>query len=56
MSTARVLNFPLFSNAVLEDVFEGGLEGMVGALISVLALRSFKVWLAAVSSIRIERR
>jgi hypothetical protein len=34
-------------------VFEGGLEGMDGALISVLALRSFKVWLAAVSSTRI---
>jgi hypothetical protein len=36
------LNFLLFGR-VLEDVFEGGLEGMGGALISVLAvLRSLK--------------
>jgi hypothetical protein len=45
MSTARVLNFPLFTDAVLEDVFEGGLEGMGEALILMrAALRSFKVW------------
>jgi hypothetical protein len=31
------INFPHFQDAVLEDVFEGGLEGMDGALISVLA-------------------
>jgi hypothetical protein len=28
----REIKFPLFSDAVLEDVFEGGLEGMDGAL------------------------
>jgi hypothetical protein len=32
MSTARLLKFP-FPNAVLEDVFEGGLEGMDGGII-----------------------
>jgi hypothetical protein len=31
----RGLKFPLLSDLVLEDVFEGGLEGMDGALISV---------------------
>jgi hypothetical protein len=31
-----------FQGIPLEDVFEGGLEGM-GALVSVLLLRSFKV-------------
>jgi hypothetical protein len=30
----EVLKFHYFSDAVLEDVFEGGLEGMDGALIS----------------------
>jgi hypothetical protein len=34
MSTARYTFLPSFSSVLLEDVFEGGLEGMVRALIS----------------------
>jgi hypothetical protein len=34
----EISNFPLFPDAVLEDVFEGGLEAWVGALISVWLL------------------
>jgi hypothetical protein len=47
-----------FSDLVLEDVFEGGLEGMDGGIdLGIGCLRSFKVWLAAaVSSILIARR
>jgi hypothetical protein len=34
----EIIEVSFFSGLVLEDVFEGGLEGMDGALISVLAV------------------
>jgi hypothetical protein len=47
MSTARVLNFLFFGLTVLEDVFEGGLEGMDGEIGLGSCLEKLQAWLAA---------
>jgi hypothetical protein len=42
----EIVTFLIYGE-VLEMVFEGGLEGMGGALISVRLFWSYKAWLAA---------
>jgi hypothetical protein len=57
MSTASI-ELSSFSDSVLEDVFEGGLEGMgEGIDLDIGCLRSYRAWSAAVKLlIRIARR